>query len=266
MLVTIVTPPMTPDYGSLLQALALQTLVSSLGHDCSVTLSFRGAGLTALRWRRLQRRWLRATPGRQPDVLLATGDAMGCMEQLERTTCSRKAAYALHFGSGCPPSAVGALTRSLGEMDLATVTDATGISFMRMLGLPCPGVVLDPVKLLCAEGWRDLLNIGAAVTAAPYVLAYFFNPDGRQEAFAAETAQRMRLPLKYVTGRLTDYLRPGRSGRLPSLPEFASMVAGASKVITDSPEVNALRECLAGKSKDDDVMVSRLWLQAMLRP
>lgn len=160
---------------------------------------------------------------------------------------TRKVSYAASFAANrlSDDAAVTAFqTASLRSFDFISVREKTGLSLLEQMGITNGQTVLDPVFLLSAQSWRDMLSTcesapipqAADFPGEPYVFVCDFdvNPDLDTEVLRLRDAYGLRVytwqPKRYADVVCRDF------GPLALL----SAIAGASYVVSNSFHVTAL--------------------------
>lgn len=284
--VGVVTYIRSANYGSALQAFALQEYVSSLGYDAYLIDWFDLSS-----WRNRTERylhiasqllWTAKAPRASLNLRLHTGhsraqtqgkreafesfekqhlrfmggdyarsgvfDAFICgsdqvwslsMPGLHRTFFLRFAppakriAYAPSFGmDSVPPHNRKILSRYLRGMAHISVRERSGVRIVKEAtgrDVPC---VLDPVLLVGEEFWRDCIARPMIDSGGPYVLAYVLSDNRPASEYIKQYAGSRGARLVWVE---SGVLAPDGAGTVTPDPiEFVSLVAGASRVVTDS--------------------------------
>lgn len=93
-------------------------------------------------------------------------------------------------------------------------------------------VIPDPTLLLPSDEWRSLAD--GAEDEEEFVVLYALNRGTGIRARAKAVARDMGLPLVTLTPRPLPWVRYRRELRVPPVPQFLALLAGAAHVVTDS--------------------------------
>lgn len=143
--------------------------------------------------------------------------------------------YAASFGvSALPADVIPLFSRALSPMRVLSVREESGARICReSLGLSAE-VALDPTLLLDADAWRAFAaGADEPRKKEPYLLLYTLTGSARVKATARRLSRELGLPIYNLTVSTRD--RTGaRRIRAAGPREFVSLIANASYVVTDS--------------------------------
>lgn len=156
---------------------------------------------------------------------------------LDFPSCKRKVSYAASFGlSRLPDAFVESFRHRIGGMQAVSVREETGATIVEGLIGMRPPVVMDPVFLLGAEDWREIM---VPAGERGYVLCYYMPGFPRVEAkiknLADTFAKERGLRVLNIGKRDTSRLNPFDSSLYGVGPrEFLGLIDGADLVVTNS--------------------------------
>ena len=271
MKVGIVTLPLHTNYGGILQAWALQTVIERMGHESShVFRHLRGpmppyAGLTAEEIAAIQRntdrfvdRYIRCdetpvgeiAPDRFDAFVVGSdqiwrylyaqgmiGDWKHAFLDFAKGWDVRRVAYAPSFGLDrweAPESDIPVCSELLKEFDAVSCRETSGAELCRtVLGVEAK-TVADPTLLLEREDYAALIDAGDTQSLAGDLMAYVLDRDPAKRALIDAVAARYGLTPFFANARPEDPSAPLAERVQPPLEQWLRGFRDSKMVITDS--------------------------------
>ena len=273
MKVGIITLPLHTNYGGILQAWALQTVIERMGHESShVFRHLRGpapayAGLTAEDIAAIQRHTNRfidsrircdddfrplseIAPGRY-DAFVVGSDQIWrhlyASFMIDRWTAAfldfakdwdvKRIAYAPSFGLDrweAPEADIPVCSELLRKFDAVSCREDSGVAICRdVLGVEARTVV-DPTLLLEREDYAALVDAGDTRPPAGDLMAYVLDRDPTKRALIDAIAARRGLVPFFANARPEDPSAPLAERIQPPLEQWLRGFRDSKMVITDS--------------------------------
>ena len=162
---------------------------------------------------------------------------------------TRRISYAASFGiEHINPQAEEWVKRRLSRFDAISVRERTGIDILKHLGINNAVQVLDPVFLLTADEWENVVGKDAKTykySSNQYILVYDFIDDSHIGAFVMDCASKTGLPVVAINDmRQCSYAQYNITDAGPL--EFVRLIAQAAMVITNSFHATAF-SCIFNK-------------------
>lgn len=148
-------------------------------------------------------------------------------------TDRKKIAYAPSTGTGKLPASYIEQVRPLvsGFSTLSVREESGAAALSACLGKRVE-TVMDPTLLLPAEEWKKIITT-AEPNGTDYILCYFLSPNKWYMNFVQKEAERQKLPLKIFYTH-PAYKRYGDEQLVAGPEAFVSYIAKARKIYTDS--------------------------------
>lgn len=232
------------NYGSMLQTLACQTAIQSLGNECNNLIYVKkystveklrqaprllnGGNQKMLAKRMATRKAAKA----YPEIAAKRKDRDAVFERFSARTFTNLSRPYVGFADLCAGSA-----DYLRKIDFLSVREDAGARICREVAGVEAKVVVDPTLLFDRDGWAGMVPV-ERMHEGPYIFCYFLgtNPLCREEARALSASTG--LPI--VTLRHLDEIVPSDESFGDEAPydvdpfEFVNLIRGAEYVLTDS--------------------------------